>query len=134
VEQRAKATDSHVSTGNASQSSNREAGMNAGGYGDRMTWKKRTTVKNALGEDEEVFADNGFLWSAIDLGSGRNNTDYGAEQTGADAIIRVRNWPGLSALDRLYSAEWDELWIIDNIVRGDNELVCNCVKYDALQL
>jgi head-tail adaptor len=109
--------------------------MNAGKYAERLTWKRRTTTKNTVnGQDVETFIDNGFLWANIEITSGRKQTDYGAEQHGADATIRVRNWPTLSALDRLYSAEWDELWIIANLRRGDNELVCECVKYDALDL
>ena len=106
----------------------------AGNYADRLTWKKRSVTKDNLGQDKETFADNGGLWGDIDLTNGRRQTDYGSSQTGADAVIRIRNWPTLSALDRLYSAEWNELWVIAHLRRGENELVCECVKYDALDL
>ena len=109
--------------------------MGAGKYADRLTWKRRTITKNTVnGQDEEAFVDNGFLWGNIDLTAGRKQTDYGSPQTGADATIRVRNYPALSALDRLYSAEWGELWIVANLRRAENELICECVKYDALDL
>ncbi|MBX9677422.1 MAG: head-tail adaptor protein [Gemmataceae bacterium] len=107
----------------------------AGQYADRVTWRKRTiTKKPDNGQDVEQFADNGQLWASIELTGGRKQTDFGATQTGADAVVRVRNMPTLSALDRLYSAEWGELWVIDHVRRGDNELVCECVKFDALDL
>lgn len=109
--------------------------MGAGEYADRLTWKKRSTTKNAdNGQDEESFADNGFLWANIDMTAGRKETAFGSPQTGADAIVRIRNLPAVSALDRLYSAEWEELWIIDHVRRGDNELVCECYKFDALDV
>ena len=109
--------------------------MGAGEYADRLKWKKRTITKNAAnGQDEESFADNGFLWAAIELTAGRKQTDYGATQTGADATIRIRNLPAVSALDRLEAVEWEELWVIDHVRRGDNELVCECVKFDALDV
>lgn len=106
----------------------------AGEYADRLTWKKRTAVKNpANGEDEEVFTDSGLLWCAVEEGSGRKQTDYGAEQSGEETTVRIRNYPAVSALDRLFSGEWGELWIIEDIARGNNELVCRCHRYDELQ-
>lgn len=107
----------------------------AGSYSDRFVWRRRTSEKDpASGQEREAFSDNGTLWGVLEEPAGRRQADYGAEQTGADATIRVRNWPALSALDRLYLPEWGELWVIDSVARGDNELVCRVRRYDSLDL
>ena len=109
--------------------------MKAGDYANRLTWRKRTvTTDTTSGEEIESFADNGFLWCAFSTFVGRVRRDYGSDQTSADLTVRVRNYPALSALDRLYSSEWDETYVIDSIGRGDNELVCDCFVYDDLEL
>jgi head-tail adaptor len=109
--------------------------MAAGQYKDRLTWLKRTVAKNPTnGQDEETFTENGFLWGSVELTTGRKATDYGAEQTGADATIRLRNYPTVSALDRLELQTEGELWVIDHVRRGDNELICEVMKYDEPNL
>lgn len=109
--------------------------MAAGTYKDRLKWLKRIITKNPTnGQDEESFEDNGSLWGSVELTTGRKAIDYGAEQTGADATIRLRNYPTVSALDRLELTAEGELWVIDHVRRGDNELVCEVVKYDELNL
>jgi head-tail adaptor len=109
--------------------------MAAGQYKDRLTWLKRTVAKNPNnGQDEETFTENGFLWGSVELTTGRKSIDYGAEQTGADATIRLRNYPTVSALDRLELKAEGELWVIDHVRRGDNELICEVMKYDELNL
>jgi SPP1 family predicted phage head-tail adaptor len=109
--------------------------MAAGQYKDRLTWLKRTVTKNPNnGQDEETFTVNGSLWGSVEPTTGRKAIDYGAEQTGADATIRLRNYPTVSALDRLELPAEGELWVIDHVRRGDNELVCEVVKYDDLNL
>ena len=107
----------------------------AGQYPDRLQWLKRTTTKDPdTGEDQETFPLNGYLWCSIEPNVGRRQQDYGAEQTGVDGQIRIRNMPAVSALDRLYSAEWDETWILEDIVRGANELIVRCHRFDDLVL
>lgn len=106
----------------------------AGKYTENLTWKQRTITKDTTnGQDVESFTNNGFLWCAIDSVTGTQRRDYGSEQTAADVIVRVRNYPSLSALDRLYSAKWDETYIIEDIGRGDDELICRCYRYDELE-
>jgi SPP1 family predicted phage head-tail adaptor len=108
--------------------------MTAGEYQDRLKWLKRTTTKDQYGQDVESFTNNGYLWAAIEVTTGRKSVDHGGEQTGAEATIRVRQYPTLSALDRLESEEWNELWIIDHMRRGDNELIVEAIRYDQLEL
>lgn len=109
--------------------------MKAGEYKDRLKWLKRTTTKNPNnGQDEETFTDNGSLWASVELTTGRKAIDYGAEQTGSEATIRIRNFPSVSALDRLELTSEGEWWVIDHVRRGDNELVCDVMKFDELNL
>jgi head-tail adaptor len=108
--------------------------MGAGDYPDRLRWFVQSTTKDSVGQDVETFTDNGLLWGSISPNSGRRQPDYGATQTGWDAELRVRNMPALKTEDRLYAIEWDETYIIDTIVRGNNELVLQCVKFDTLGL
>lgn len=112
---------------------NKSAMRKAGDYCDRVQRLVRTVTKDAsTGQDKEHFTASELLWSKIEVGSGRKQRAYGAEQTGADATISIRNYYPLTALDRLYSAQWGETWIVESIHRGDNEIVCSCYRYDAL--
>jgi head-tail adaptor len=98
-----------------------------------MRRQVRSVSKNpTTGQEVETFADGSLYWCRIEVESGRRQQDYGAQQTGTDATIYVRNMPELSALDRLYAVEWAETWIIDSIMRGDNEMICDCYRYDEL--
>lgn len=105
----------------------------AGQYGDRLQWLARSINKNAqTGQDEESFDFVGYLWASVEDMTGRRQRDYGANETGADATIRVRNWPGVSALDRLTRPEWEEAYVIESIAYGDNETICTANKFDDL--
>lgn len=105
----------------------------AGNYPDRLQRLVRSTTKDPTnGQEEETFTPGSFYWCRIEPTNGRKQRQYGAEQTGADVTIYVRNYPDLSALDRLYSTEWDETYILDNIRRGDNELIADGFIFDAL--
>lgn len=108
----------------------------AGEYGDRLRWFKQSKTKDSIGQDVESFNDNGLLWGSISINNGRRQVAYGATETGWDAEIRVRNLPALRTQDRLFAVEWNETYIIDTIARGpnNNELICQCVKYDELGL
>jgi head-tail adaptor len=107
----------------------------AGDYYDRATRLIRSVSKNAQnGQEEETFTEGNTFWCRIDYANSRRQKDYGADQTGADGTIYIRNYPTLSPLDRLYSQEWGEVWIIESIKRGNNELICECTKYDDLAL
>lgn len=109
-------------------------GYGAGDYGDRLKWYKQSIAKDELGQDVESFADNGLLWGNIEVTNGTKQTSYGAAETGWDAMVKIRNMPPLRTQDRLYSVEWQETYVIEHIARGNNELICQCVKYDELGL
>lgn len=107
----------------------------AGQYSDRLQRLVRSTTKdNTTGQDQEIFTPGAYYWCSVEPVAGRRQTQYGGEQTGVDVTVRVRNWPELSALDRLYNAEWDETYIIETITRGDNETIAEGYLFDALQV
>lgn len=107
--------------------------MGAGNYYDRLRLHVRSIDKNtANGQDEETFTPDAYLWGRVEVESGRKQADYGANQTGADATIYVRNLPTVSALDRIEAVEWEETWVIDRVRRGNNELILDCFRYDEL--
>lgn len=107
----------------------------AGDYSDRIRRHVCTqTVNPANGQEEETFTPSNYLWARIEIDSSRKQQDYSSQQTGVDATIYIRNYPTLSPLDRLYSQEWDELWIIQSIKRGNNELICDCLRFDELEV
>jgi head-tail adaptor len=107
----------------------------AGDYYDRATRLIRSVSKNAQnGQEEEAFAEGNTLWCRIDYATGRKQKDFGADQTGIQGTIYVRNYPTLSPLDRLYAADYGETWIIETIRKGSNELICEAYLYDELEL
>lgn len=107
----------------------------AADYSDRCQWLKRSTNKDSTtGQDVESFTANGYLWCAVEPNAGRDQTDYGSRQKGQDGTIRIRNYPAVSALDRLYRPEWGQTWILDSFYYGDNETVCTAHTYEALDL
>lgn len=109
----------------------------AGDYPDRMRRLVRSTTKStSTGQEVETFTPGAYLWCNIQIDSGRKQIDYGTDQTGQTATILVRNLPTLSSLDRLYAVEWDETYVIDTIRRGtdNNELICECYRYDTLEV
>ncbi|QEL13876.1 phage head completion protein [Limnoglobus roseus] len=106
----------------------------AGDYSDRCVWQTRTIGKDATGQDVESFPDGGFLWCSVEPETGRRQDDYGTPQTGENGTIRIRNYPGVSALDRLYRPEWDETWILDTVVYGDDETICAAHTFEALEV
>lgn len=103
-----------------------------GEYRDRLRWFRRTTRKDSqTGQDIEVFTANGYLWASIESITGRRARDYGADQPGGLSEIRIRQYPAVSALDRLEAVEWREVWILEDIARGDNEIIATAHRYDA---
>lgn len=103
----------------------------AGNYPDRLRRLVRSVTKNtANGQDEESFTQGDYYWCDIEYTNGRRQTDYGATQTGADVTITFRNYPTLSALDRM--TDGTSTYVIDNIRYGDNELIADGFYYDDL--
>ena len=112
---------------------NKSSMKKAGDYTDRCQRITRSLVKDSTtGQDREVFTPSELLWTKIEVSAGRKQRDYGVEQTGATATISIRGYYPLMATDRLLALQWGETWIIENIHRGENEIICECHRFDAL--
>jgi head-tail adaptor len=103
-----------------------------GDYDTLFTWLKRTVTKDLTGQDIETFPDNGSLWGSLKYRSGRRVNEFSSTQTGVMVSIRLNNDPPLSALDRLGAN--GEVFILETIVPGDDELVIEGHRYDELDL
>lgn len=103
--------------------------MGAGEYDDRLEWQKRTPgTKDGVGQRTDTYPSQGYLWGAVDdLSGGRAGYQESNRQT-VTATIRVRNHPGVVAGDRLERAGLGEVWTVEHVVRGDNELVCEVTR------
>jgi head-tail adaptor len=105
----------------------------AGNYPDRLRRLVRSVTKNTdNGQDEESFTPGDWYWCRVEVTNGRRQQDYGANQTGADVTITFRNYPTLSALDRM--TDGTTVYELDNIRQGDNELIADGYYYDDLDI
>lgn len=94
----------------------------------RMVWTPDTDQEN--GQDVPNWVAGGTLWGSVEETNGRRDTAYSATQTGADAEIRLRNYPDIGAQDHLidtYSARW----VIDYVYEGDNEMILQVHRFDG---
>jgi len=107
--------------------------MGAGEYSSRLRWLlcSRTT-DSTTGDEIEVHSPNGYLWCSVDESNGRSGTDEGAVQTGADAQIRIRNFPAVTTLDILLDEAAGYYWKIVSIHNGSNEMRCDAYRNDTL--
>ena len=108
---------------------------NPGFYSDHVQWLQHSLTKEtSYGQEKETWTSIGWLWCKLEETSGRSSKDYGAEQSGAELEIRIRNYPAISTLDRFFSPKWNQTYIIDTIRRGDNELIVDAHVYDDLTI
>jgi head-tail adaptor len=106
----------------------------AGVYNERLHWMKRSNTKDNIGQDVASYTHDGYLWANVEPETGRRQDDYGADQAGQNGTIRIRNYPTVSALDRLYRPEWEQTWIIDSIVYGEDEIIVAAHVYESLDV
>jgi head-tail adaptor len=104
--------------------------MPAGDYNKRFKWLKCTKALDATyGQQKESWADHGYLWGQLEELSGSTLLAYAARQAETTCRIKIRNYPPLSAFDRLV---WlNQTYIIDGISRGTNELVVEAHRYEG---
>lgn len=108
--------------------------MTASKYNRGFTWMQRSTVKDATtGQDQEVFTPNGLLFGSLETDSSSEAVEYGSLQAQADATITLRQWPQVSALDRLIDRQFGQTWVLTG-VRIDyprNETVCRATVFQS---
>ena len=90
--------------------------MNAGDYSYRLQWLQCSrTADGTTGDRPKTYTLNGYLWSSIELQSATVQNEYGAQRTQASGTIRLRNWPAIQTIDRIYSIEHDQTFVIDGV-------------------
>lgn len=105
----------------------------AGLYNTRLRWLVCTRTRDEdTGDLVGTHSPNGYLWCSVVETNGRRQTDAGATQTGADAEIRVRNYPTVSPLDLLEDEVLGYVWHLDSISNGDDELIVTAYRNDVL--
>jgi head-tail adaptor len=105
----------------------------AGQYPTRLRRLVRSTSKDAAnGQDEETFTPGAYYWCRVEMPNGRRQRDYGAIQTGADVTVFVRNYPTLTALDRL--TDGNTTLILESVRAGENEWICEANYFDDLDV
>lgn len=73
-----------------------------GTYSESFTWLQRSTTRDtSTGADVEDFTSNGTLWGSIEPSTGQESMSYGDKISQSVAIIKLRQFPAVSALDRL---------------------------------
>lgn len=99
--------------------------MIAGKYSAKFEWLQASTLKETTyGQEKMTWSNNGELWCEVEELSASEQLGYGATMSEATARIRVRQYPGVRAVDRLESKTWNEVYQIDGVYRGNNEEIC----------
>jgi hypothetical protein len=102
----------------------------AGDYAERMDWQRRTPgTPDSYGQRADSFASLGDLWVR---GPGSERRPGGRE--GVRAPGRHGHDPGeavpgaASPMDRLRSHKWGDVWTVEHVVRGVNEMVLEVTR------
>lgn len=108
-------------------------GNPAGKYNQRLTWLRVIETKdNDNGDTVKTHEDNGELWGSVEITNGRKQEEYGADVTGGDGEIRLRNYPVVGVKDLLRDT-YDVTYHITDIIQGDNEIILTVYYHDTLQ-
>jgi SPP1 family predicted phage head-tail adaptor len=99
----------------------------AGEYWCPFTWLQYGSTRNPTTlENEPGFTDQGTLWGSLEELSGAELIRFGYLQSRVDCKIRLRNWPDVTARDRLVFL--DTVYEIDSVRWGCNELICSAYR------
>lgn len=101
----------------------------AGDYAERLNWQRRTPgTPDSFGQRPDTFPSVADLWAAIEDSSGGRSSSKESEHQVITATIRVRQYPAIKAGDRLVSYRWGDVWTVDHVVRGENELLLEATR------
>lgn len=107
----------------------------AGNYPDRLRLLTQSTTRQTSGACPESFDESStYLWCRVEPTTGTRSSDLGGPQTGVDCVVYIRNYPTISAKDRLYWTAEEVTLEIEHIRSGDNEKIAQCSYYDELPL
>lgn len=103
--------------------------MAIGDYDTRLVLMRRDDGKDSeYGGRQKSFADAGLLWASVEETTAGKRRQYLQIETRADAVIRVRGLPSISSHDRLRVKSSGQVYRLEGVRIGDNELVCEAYR------
>lgn len=98
--------------------------MSAGKYNVRFAWAVHSyDGTTAEGDPVSEYADPVNIWGGYDTDrAGTIVASLESDQQSTSASIRFRNYPAVAPLDTLTDAQTGEVWTVDTVVRGANEI------------
>lgn len=104
--------------------------MSAGSYPVRFAWAVHSYGSpSAEGDPTDVYADPVNLWGGYDTDrAGTIVASLESDQQSTSASIRFRNYPAVAPLDTLTDAQTGEVWTVDTVTRGANEIRCDVYR------
>jgi head-tail adaptor len=102
----------------------------AGPYNIRLRWLtlNRTDDETGDGVDTHLPSTIGYLWAYVIETNGRRQEEGGAEQSGVDVEVHVRNYPQVSTDDLLQDEYNGYVYHLDSIRNGDDELIIDAFR------
>lgn len=107
---------------------------NSGYYDQAFTWLIRIPTKNEDdGQIVEDFTENGTLWGHLELTNGTEQDEYGALMSVAQGQVILRQFPTITALDRIKHKHFDEMYVIQGVFKNlrTNETILDIKHYDG---
>lgn len=104
--------------------------MNVSKYNEPFTRLVQSEDFDDLNQPVETFTPTGYLWGKLEITTGQKADQYAGPNTGAIAVIRIRQFPTLSPKDRLQDTN-GRVWRLDSVVKGDDELICQVFQLDV---
>ena len=101
------------------------------GYPDRFNWLIYSRIPDSFGDVKpgEVLADGGPLWGRIDNVDSSTEERLSAKRQTQTATITLSQYVPVKPFDRLFDVEWSETWRIENVRRGNNEMICSVTRF-----
>jgi len=99
----------------------------AGRYPVCFAWCVHTYGSpSAVGDPTDVYADPVNLWGGYDADrTGTIQQVLNADEQVTTATVRFRNYPAVGPLDSLTDPQSGEVWYVDTVRRGANEILCD---------
>jgi hypothetical protein len=99
--------------------------MSATAYPIRFAWAAHSYgTPDTHGQAVDVYAATVNLWGGYDGERYASTSDVLDSATaGTGCTIRIRQYPDVQALDTLTDPQTGEVWTVDTVRRGDNEVI-----------
>lgn len=102
----------------------------AADYPIRFLWRRHSFGPTGeVGDPTDVYTAPAPLWGGYRTDrAGSIVTVLDAETQETRATVRVRNYPDVKPLDTITDQVSGEVWRVDTVIRGRNELVLDLVR------